>query len=94
MTTEFGKPISLRQFCKAHADDYLETGIYHIGEGRWLPRCPAGVLLASNGTPYARLDDALADLASIGIRRIAIEWDGLPSSDRAAKERAALAKAH
>ena len=46
----------------------------------WTPASEAGVLLSKEG--------ALADLAGAGVRRIAIEWDGLPTNDRAATETA------
>ena len=84
--SKYGEAISIHQFCKAHAQDYDHTGIYHIGGGRWVGRCASGVLLTHNGLPYLTLEEALADLASVGIRRIAIEWDGLPASDRSKVE--------
>lgn len=78
--SEYGKPLTLRQFVKSLAADYGKTGIFHIG-GRWLVRCADGVLL-KDGAPYTRIEDALADLASGGVRRIAIEWDGFSASNR------------
>lgn len=84
--SQFGTSITIHQFCTAHAQDYDRTGIYHVGGGQWVPRCAKGVLLTQNGTPYLALEDALADLASVGIRRIAIEWDGLPASTRGKDE--------
>lgn len=84
--SQFGNPVTLRQFCQAHARDYDHTGIYHVGAGRWVGRCAAGVLLTKVGVPYLTLEEALADLASVGIRRIAIEWDGLVASTRAKDE--------
>lgn len=82
--TEFGKPITVHQFVQAFDPD--NAAIHHIGNGRWVPRCSAGVLLIKNVAPYTCVEDALADLASVGIRRIDIEWDGLGESNRANEE--------
>ena len=84
--TEYGKPISIHQFVQSLNADYSATGIFHVGNGRWVPRCADGVLLIKNVAPYTCVEDALADLASVGIRRIAIEWDGFAASNRAAEE--------
>lgn len=83
---KYDDPITIHQFCQAHARDYDSTGLYHVGAGRWVGRCPSGVLLTKNGVPYLTLEEALADLASVGVRRIAIEWDGLPASTRCKDE--------
>lgn len=84
--SKYGDAISIHQFCKAHAHDNDRTGLYHVGGGRWIGRCASGVLLTRNGLPYLTLEEALADLASVGVRRIAIEWDGLPASTRGKDE--------
>lgn len=80
--TEYGKPLMIRQFCKSLSANYSGATIFHVGNGRWLPCCDAGVLLVKNEAPYTRLEDALADLASVGIRCISVEWDGLAASKR------------
>ncbi len=84
--TKFGNPISIHQFVKSHADNPKASGIFHIGYGRWVPRCESGALLIKNIAPYTCIEDALADLASVGIRQITVEWDGLAASNRAAEE--------
>jgi len=84
--TEYGNPISVHQFVSSFAKNYEAAGIYHIGHGCWVPRCEDGVLLINDVAPYTCVEDALADLASVGIRRIAIEWDGFAASNRASKE--------
>lgn len=84
--SEHGKPLTIHQFCKSLSKNYGGTGIYHVGNGQWVPRCDAGVLLAQNVAPYTCLEDALADLASVGIRRIPVEWDGFAASKRNSEE--------
>lgn len=84
--SEYGKPLTIHQFCKSLAANYEGTTIFHVGNGRWVPRCDAGVLLIKNVAPYTCLEDALADLASVGIRRIPVEWDGFAASKRATEE--------
>lgn len=84
---EFGIPVTIHQFCQAHASEYDRTGLYHVGAGRWVGRCAAGVLLTKNGAPYLTLEEVLSDLASVEIRRIAVEWDGLAATARGSNER-------
>lgn len=92
--SQFGELVSLRQFVKSLAKNYDKTGIFHVGGARWIVRCEAGVLLNKDGESYARIEDVLADLAGAGVRRIAVEWDGLAQSTRAASDAAAVVSAH
>lgn len=84
--TKFGKSISIHQFLKSFTTNFKAAGINHVGNGRWVPYCEEGVLLINNIAPYTCVEDALADLASVGIRRIPIESDGLAASNRAVDE--------
>lgn len=80
--SDFGNPISLRPFVNALAANYDAAGIFHVGGGRWIARCAEGVLLSKDGAPYESVEAILKDLATVGVRRIAIEWDGLAASLR------------
>lgn len=77
------KALTLKQFVEAFPQNYDVAGVYHVGGGKWIAKVLHGVLTKPDGTEeYDRLDDLLADLAMVGIRKIQIEWDGLPTSGR------------
>jgi hypothetical protein len=64
-------------------DNYDAAGIYYVGGGQWVAKVLHGVLTKPDGVEeYDALDDLLADLAMVGIRKIQIKWDGLPGSGR------------
>jgi len=77
------KNLTLQQFVQAFPDNYDDAGIYHVGDGKWIAKVLHGVLTKPDGVAeYDALDDLLADLAMVGIRKIQIELDGLPASGR------------
>lgn len=77
-------PLTLKQFLDVYVDaEATESGVYHTGGGQWCARALHGQLTKPDGTDtYGHLPDLLADLASVGIRCIRIEWDGLPPSGK------------
>lgn len=76
------KALTLTQFVKAFPSNYDASAIYHVG-GKWIAKVMHGQLTKPDGSDeYNSLDGLLADLASVGIRKIQIEWDGLPASGR------------
>lgn len=85
--SKYGKAISVHEFLKSHSESPASSVVTHVGYGAWVASCVAGVLLIKNVSAYTCVEDVLADLASVGIRRIAIEWDGFGPSDRAKVER-------
>lgn len=76
-------PLTLTQFLDVYVNPDIKAGIYHVGSGQWCARADHGQLTKPDGTDtYDSLPVLLADLATVGIRCIPIEWDGLPASGR------------
>lgn len=75
-------PLTLKEFLDVFFDaPTAECGIFHVGSGHWCAKALHGQLTKPDGTDtYDSLPMLLADLASVGIRSIRIEWDGLPAS--------------
>lgn len=73
-------PLTLLQFVKAFPSNYDHSAIYHT-RGKWIAKVMQGQLTRPDGTDeYDSLEELLSDLASVGIRKIQIEWDGFPAS--------------
>lgn len=77
------KALTLNQFVEAFPSNYAESAIFLASGGKWIAKVMHGQLTKPDGSDeYDSLDGLLADLASVGIRKIQIEWDGLPASGR------------
>jgi hypothetical protein len=77
------KALTLQQFVDAFPSNYDSAGIYHVNGGKWVAKVMHGHLTKPDGTEECDcLGDLLADLATVGIRKIQIESDGFPSSGR------------
>lgn len=75
------KSLTPEQFVEVFSSNYDQSRIYYIGDGKWIAKAMHGQLTKSDGTDfYDSLPGLLADLAAVGIRRMEIEWDGLPKS--------------
>lgn len=53
-----------------------EHGIFHVGNGLFELRCSAGIVETEPGRTVHQLTDLLTFLASKGVRRSPLEWDG------------------
>lgn len=76
--------LTLKEFLDVYiGEPYTESVVYHIGGGEWSARASHGHLTKPDGSDsYSNLPELLADLASVGIRCIRIEWNGLPPSGK------------
>jgi hypothetical protein len=71
--------VTAAEFLASFNENYDESRIYFV-DCRWVAHCPAGVLAMPDGTfGCANLTALLSLLAGMGIRRIDVEWDGLPA---------------
>lgn len=76
------KALTLKQFVEAFPENYDRSAVYYA-DGKWIARVMHGQLTKPDGTDeYDSVEELLRDLASVGIRKIEIEWDGLPASGR------------
>jgi hypothetical protein len=69
------KLIGIREFMDCGMDD-PDHGIFHAGNGMFELRCSAGLVEIEPGRTVSQLPDILTILASNGIRRLPLEWDG------------------
>lgn len=72
------KKLTAKQFVMSFGYDPDKDRIYYR-QLLWEAHCKAGVLAMPTGQiGFQNLPDLLSILAGVGIRRIDVEWDGLP----------------
>lgn len=73
------KKLTAKQFVMSFGDEPEQDRIYYR-QSLWEAHCKAGVLAMPSGEiGFQNLPDLLSVLAGVGIRRIDVEWDGLPA---------------
>lgn len=73
------KKLTAEQFQASFSADPDEARIY-FRDYQWEAHCTEGVLAMPNGQiGFPNLPGLLSILAGIGIRRMDVEWDGLPA---------------